>query len=55
MDIGAEGLRAENEHLKTSLARVTASEQSLIEQRNKLLLENASHVKSLADKDARYL
>ena len=63
MDIGAEkqvladlnaGLRAENENLKTSLARVTASEQSLIEQKNKLLLENDSHIKALADKDVRY-
>ena len=46
--------RAENERLRESLAKATASEQTLTEQKNKLLLENNIHIKSLADIDVRY-
>ncbi len=46
--------RAENERLKESLAKATASEQTLTEQKNKLLLENNIHINSLADIDVKY-
>jgi len=36
------------------LAKATASEQTLTEQNNKLLLENNTHIKSLSDADAKY-
>ena len=46
--------RAENERLRESLAKATASEQTLTEQKNKLLLENNISKKILADIDVRY-
>ena len=48
-------LRAENEHLKQTLAKVTTSEQSVIEQNKKLLVENQTHSKALADANLKFL